>query len=161
MSNEHIENNEELEKSEELKNTEENDLVEILMALELDDDDEEVYRESFKVSREVLDKVLAESSLGFDDVDEFLSMYDPDYDGLELYEILKVKGYDVEKEVYDLFKEENDEDDEDMEGFDNLDGFDDLDEEKETEEEEPEENSEEKITVNIDLLDDEDDELFN
>ena len=98
--------------------------IEILKELELDDDGNVLYKDSFKIFAEDLAEILTVDVEGFDDVEEFLENYDPESDGMEVYEIAKKNGLEIEDCLEDNLNEENDglDDEEiDMSEFDSLD----------------------------------------
>lgn len=108
--------------------------IEILKELQLDDDENVIYKDSFKISVEDLTEILSTDIEGYDDVEEFLENYDPDSDGMEVYEIAKEKGLDIEECLEDNINEENaglNDEDIDLSEFDSLDDLDGLDEDDE------------------------------
>lgn len=108
--------------------------IEILKELQLDDDENVIYKDSFKISVEDLTEILSTDIERYDDVEEFLENYDPDSDGMEVYEIAKEKGLDIEECLEDNINEENaglNDEDIDLSEFDSLDDLDGLDEDDE------------------------------
>ena len=97
--------------------------VKVLKALEIDNDGEVVYEEAFYIKKEDLDK-LVKDIMGddFTDVDDFLSEYEPEVDGVDIYEAAKERGIEVEDYVEDEFNEFGEE-----LSLDDIDGFESLD----------------------------------
>lgn len=106
--------------------------VKVLKALEIDNDGEVVYEEAFYIKKEDLDK-LVKDIMGddFTDADDFLSEYEPEVDGVDIYEAAKEKGIEVEDYVEDEFNEFGEE-----LSLDDIDGFESLDDMEFGEEEE-------------------------
>lgn len=99
------------------------DLVEVVKSLELDENDEPVYKESFMISRDNLENVVLDYMDGFDDVDEFLENYYPELDGEEVYEIAKDKGWIESEELINLLDGDNDGEEIDITGFESIDDY--------------------------------------
>lgn len=99
------------------------DLVEVVKSLELDENDEPVYKESFMISRDNLENVVLDYMDGFDDVDEFLENYYPELDGEEAYEIAKDKGWIESEELINLLDGDNDGEEIDITGFESIDDY--------------------------------------
>lgn len=106
--------------------------VKVLKALENDNDGEVVYEEAFYIKKEDLDK-LVKDIMGddFTDADDFLSEYEPEIDGVDIYEAAKERGIEVEDYVEDEFNELGEE-----LSLDDIDGFESLDDMEFGEEEE-------------------------
>lgn len=106
--------------------------VKVLKALEIDNDGEVVYEEAFYIKKEDLDK-LVKDIMGddFTDADDFLSDYEPEIDGVDIYEAAKERGIEVEDYVEDEFNELGEE-----LSLDDIDGFESLDDMEFGEEEE-------------------------
>lgn len=106
--------------------------VKVLKALEIDNDGEVVYGEAFYIKKEDLDK-LVKDIMGddFTDADDFLSKYEPEIDGVDIYEAAKERGIEVEDYVEDEFNELGEE-----LSLDDIDGFESLDDMEFGEEEE-------------------------
>ena len=106
--------------------------VKVLKALEIDNDGEVVYEEAFYIKKEDLDK-LVKDIMGddFTDADDFLSEYEPEVDGVDIYEAAKERGIEVEDYVEDEFNEFGEE-----LSLDDIDGFESLDDMEFGEEEE-------------------------
>lgn len=106
--------------------------VKVLKALEIDNDGEIVYEEAFYIKKEDLDK-LVKDIMGddFTDADDFLSEYEPEVDGVDIYEAAKERGIEVEDYVEDEFNEFGEE-----LSLDDIDGFESLDDMEFGEEEE-------------------------
>ena len=106
--------------------------VKVLKALEIDNDGEVVYEEAFYIKKEDLDK-LVKDIMGddFTDADDFLSEYEPEVDGVDIYEAAKERGIEVEDYVEDKFNEFGEE-----LSLDDIDGFESLDDMEFGEEEE-------------------------
>lgn len=106
--------------------------VKVLKALEIDNDGEVVYEEAFYIKKEDLDK-LVKDIMGddFTDADDFLSEYEPEVDGVDIYEAAKERGIEVEDYVEDEFNELGEE-----LSLDDIDGFESLDDMEFGEEEE-------------------------
>lgn len=106
--------------------------VKVLKALEVDNDGEVVYEEAFYIKKEDLDK-LVKDIMGddFTDADDFLSEYEPEVDGVDIYEAAKERGIEVEDYVEDEFNEFGEE-----LSLDDIDGFESLDDMEFGEEEE-------------------------
>lgn len=106
--------------------------VKVLKALEIDNDGEVVYEEAFYIKKEDLDK-LVKDIMGddFTDADDFLSEYEPEIDGVDIYEAAKERGIEVEDYVEDEFNELGEE-----LSLDDIDGFESLDDMEFGEEEE-------------------------
>ena len=98
-------------------------MIEILTALEVDDDGNEVYKESFKIDKDELEAIIEVDLPDYETLDEFLEVYEPETDGVEVYEIAKEKGLNVEKEVVNAFEDEEEEDFDTSE-YDSLDDMD-------------------------------------
>lgn len=97
--------------------------VKVLKALEIDNDGEVVYEEAFYIKKEDLDK-LVKDIMGddFTDADDFLSEYEPEVDGVDIYEAAKERGIEVEDYVEDEFNEFGEELSlADIDGFESLD----------------------------------------
>lgn len=99
------------------------DLVEVVKSLELDENNEPVYKESFMISRDNLENVVLDYMDGFDDVDEFLENYYPELDGEEVYEIAKDKGWIESEELINLLDGDNDGEEIDITGFESIDDY--------------------------------------
>ena len=106
--------------------------VKVLKALEIDNDGEVVYEEAFYIKKEDLDK-LVKDIMGddFTDADDFLSDYEPEIDGVDIYEAAKERDIEVEDYVEDEFNELGEE-----LSLDDIDGFESLDDMEFGEEEE-------------------------
>ena len=106
--------------------------VKVLKALEIDNDGEVVYEEAFYIKKEDLDR-LVKDIMGddFTDADDFLSEYEPEVDGVDIYEAAKERGIEVEDYVEDEFNEFGEE-----LSLDDIDGFESLDDMEFGEEEE-------------------------
>lgn len=106
--------------------------VKVSKALEIDNDDNVVYEEAFYINKDDLEK-LVKDIMGddFADADDFLSEYEPEVDGADIYEAAKERGIEVEDYVDDEFNELGEEiSSDDLEGFDSLDDLEFGDEEE-------------------------------
>lgn len=106
--------------------------VKVSKALEIDNDGNVVYEEAFYINKDDLEK-LVKDIMGddFADADDFLSEYEPEVDGADIYEAAKERGIEVEDYVDDEFNELGEEiSSDDLEGFDSLDDLEFGDEEE-------------------------------
>lgn len=106
--------------------------VKVSKALEIDNDSNVVYEEAFYINKDDLEK-LVKDIMGddFADADDFLSEYEPEVDGADIYEAAKERGIEVEDYVDDEFNELGEEiSSDDLEGFDSLDDLEFGDEEE-------------------------------
>lgn len=106
--------------------------VKVSKALEIDNDGNVVYEEAFYINKDDLEK-LVKDIMGddFADADDFLSEYEPEVDGADIYEAAKERGIKVEDYVDDEFNELGEEiSSDDLEGFDSLDDLEFGDEEE-------------------------------
>lgn len=106
--------------------------VKVSKALEIDNDGNIVYEEAFYINKDDLEK-LVKDIMGddFADADDFLSEYEPEVDGADIYEAAKERGIEVEDYVDDEFNELGEEiSSDDLEGFDSLDDLEFGDEEE-------------------------------
>lgn len=106
--------------------------VKVSKALEIDNDGNVVYEEAFYINKDDLEK-LVKDIMGddFADADDFLSEYEPEVDGADIYEAAKERGIGVEDYVDDEFNELGEEiSSDDLEGFDSLDDLEFGDEEE-------------------------------
>ena len=106
--------------------------VKVSKALEIDNDGNVVYEEAFYIIKDDLEK-LVKDIMGddFADADDFLSEYEPEVDGADIYEAAKERGIEVEDYVDDEFNELGEEiSSDDLEGFDSLDDLEFGDEEE-------------------------------
>ena len=106
--------------------------VKVLKALEVDNDGEVVYEEAFYIKKDDLDKIVKDI-MGDDytDADDFLSEYEPEVDGVDVYEAAKERGIEVEDYIEDEFNELDEEISlDDLEGFGSLDDMEFGDEEE-------------------------------
>lgn len=120
--------------------------VKVLKALEIDNDGEVVYEEAFYINKEDLDK-LVKDIMGddFNDADDFLSEYEPEIDGVDIYEAAKERGIEVEDYVEDEFNELGEE-----LSLDDIDGFESLDDMEFGEEEELDIPDDDEDDTNVD-----------
>lgn len=120
--------------------------VKVLKALEIDNDGEVVYEEAFYIKKEDLDK-LVKDIMGddFNDADDFLSEYEPEIDGVDIYEAAKERGIEVEDYVEDEFNELGEE-----LSLDDIDGFESLDDMEFGEEEELDIPDDDEDDMNVD-----------
>lgn len=105
--------------------------IKVLKALECDNDGNVVYEESFYINREDLQTLISElMGSDFDDVDDFIDNYEPEVDGVDIYEAAKERGMELEDCIEDDTESFADElDESDIKGFDSLDDTDFGDEE--------------------------------
>lgn len=106
--------------------------VKVSKALEIDNDGNVVYEEAFYINKDDLEK-LVKDIMGddFTDADDFLSEYEPEVDGADIYEAAKERGIEVEDYVDDEFNELGEEiSSDDLEGFGSLDDMEFGDEEE-------------------------------
>lgn len=102
--------------------------VEVLMAIDVDDDGNAVMKDAFLIDRNDLERVLNERIGGFEDAATFLSEYDPETDGVEVFEAVKDMGIPFDRSKYCLSEDGEDEDDDlDLDGFDSLEDIDETD----------------------------------
>lgn len=120
--------------------------VKVSKALEIDNDGNVVYEEAFYINKDDLEK-LVKDIMGddFTDADDFLSEYEPEVDGADIYEAAKERGIEVEDYVDDEFNELGEEI-----SLDDLDGFDSLDDMEFGDEEELDIPDEDEDDTNVD-----------
>lgn len=120
--------------------------VKVSKALEINNDGNVVYEEAFYINKDDLEK-LVKDIMGddFTDADDFLSEYEPEVDGADIYEAAKERGIEVEDYVDDEFNELGEEI-----SLDDLDGFDSLDDMEFGDEEELDIPDEDEDDTNVD-----------
>lgn len=120
--------------------------VKVSKALEIDNDGNVVYEEAFYINKDDLEK-LVKDIMGddFTDADDFLSEYEPEVDGADIYEAAKERGIEVEDYVDDEFNELGEEI-----SLDDLDGFGSLDDMEFGDEEELDIPDEDEDDTNVD-----------
>lgn len=88
--------------------------LDILKTLVFDDEDEIVYKESFKINPSDLEEILKHEYDVYKDVEEFMENYEPETDGVAVYNIACKHSFDIEEEVVDVFGEEEADDKEEL-----------------------------------------------